>query len=170
MTASFPTFRRLAAFLGRTCHLWLLFVAALFSGAGLVAMAWFLSRFAGSWPEMFRDQSYVAMFQAMILFPAATAFASMGLAQARRPRAAGNLLIVVFVVITAAANLVVMTIAADLRPRQWDVGMGVDYDWSPHGFLLQLFMTRLASYVTVSVLSVVTLAVILRTIYVRRVD
>jgi hypothetical protein len=41
---------------------------------------------------------------------------------------------------------------------------------SPPRFLLQLFMTPLASYVTASVFAAVTLVVILRAIYVRRVD
>jgi hypothetical protein len=164
MSDSFPTFVVFARFISRTAHLWLLLLVSLTSGVALGATAWFLRRFDGSWPEMFREDSARALFQATILAPLCFALAASVISLARPRGAAARLAICVFVVAAVAADLAIASVDLDLGPRQWDVGMGVAYDWSPRVALLQLFMTSYGGYTAAFVVLVSSAIITVRAI------
>lgn len=165
MSDNFPTFLRFARFVSRTAHVWLLLLASVTSSAALLASAWFLRRFDGSWPEMFRENSARALFQATILAPICFALASSVISLVRQKGAIARLAICVFAVAAVAADIAIASVDIDLGPRQWDVGMGVTYNWSPSVVLLQLFMTPYGGYATAFVVFVGSAIITVRAIF-----
>src|SRR5438128_1277783 len=84
-----PTLRRAARFFYHSAYLMAAALAGLVASGALIALAWFLRIFAGSWPEMLRDPGVRLLLQALILAPVAVVAAAVALMDfpARQPRA-----------------------------------------------------------------------------------
>lgn len=142
------TLRRSVRFLGRSAYLIAASVAGLAASSALIALAWFLRIFAGSWPEMLRDPGTRFFLQALILAPVAVVAAAVALMDFPVPQPRTFISSIFVLVAGTTVSIAIIFFAVGMRNHQWDAGMGVAYSWRPDVFLLQLFMTRWGGYAT----------------------